>query len=565
MALLGSGGSGVMTAAELLLRGAAKAGYYALLTKSFGPQIRGGEAAAFIVISNAPVDAQADRFDLVVAIDWLNADRFAGEIPLDADSLVVSPAPTADVPAALAAAGCRTAAIDLAAIAKQKKGVRANVIALGAVAAAIGLPTAVVETAAEQRLAGKDADAVANGLRALALGAEAAKDLPATPKLGRPPARQGDPWVISGNQGIGLGALRGGVRFVAAYPITPATEILEWMAPRIQKLGGSLAQAEDELASINMIIGASYAGTPALTATSGPGLALMTESIGLAVAAEVPLVVVDVMRCGPSTGIPTRSEQTDLNLAVYGLHGDAPHIVTAPVSIRDCVFTAQWSVHLAETMQVPAIVLSDQSLGQALTAVDAPSGTSFPTDREIADKLNGGYQRYAVTESGISPMALPGTAGGQYTADGLEHAVDGLPSSAAADHAQQLDKRLRKVVGFDYGEHWAETTGNGDAAVITWGSSVGPVRAAVRRLDPQATRLRVIALRLLAPAQPDLLAAALDGVERTIVVEQSHGAQLHAYLRAHYGLTPDADSLASPGPVPIRPDMLHRDLEAWLQ
>ena len=161
-----------------------------------------------------------------------------------------------------------------------------------------------------------------------------------------------------------MGALRGGVRFAAAYPITPASEILEWLAPSFAKVGGVLLQAEDELAAINMIIGASFGGTPALTATSGPGLALMIEALGLATAAEIPVVVVDVMRAGPSTGIPTKSEQADLNIAVYGLHGDAPHLVLAPQSIADCLFTTQWAVYLAEALQAPAVVLSDQFIGR---------------------------------------------------------------------------------------------------------------------------------------------------------------------------------------------------------
>ena len=167
-------------------------------------------------------------------------------------------------------------------------------------------------------------------------------------------------WNISGNEAAGLGAVRGGIRFVAAYPITPATEILEWLAPNLEKVGGVLVQAEDELASINMIIGGSFGGMPSMTATSGPGLALMMEAIGLAVASETPIVVINVMRGGPSTGIPTKSEQSDLNIALYGLHGDAPHIVTAAHCIADCQFTTQWSVHLAEQLQVPVIVLTDQ-------------------------------------------------------------------------------------------------------------------------------------------------------------------------------------------------------------
>jgi len=186
-------------------------------------------------------------------------------------------------------------------------------------------------------------------------------------------------WLLSGNEATALGAIRGGVRFAAAYPITPATEILEWLAPSLSKIGGVLLQAEDELAAINMIIGSSYGGTPALTATSGPGLSLMIEALGLATAAEIPIVVVDVMRGGPSTGIPTKSEQGDLNIAIYGLHGDAPHLVLAPQSVADCLFTTQWATYLAETLQAPAIILSDQFMDS-----HAPPSNGRPTSPSSA-------------------------------------------------------------------------------------------------------------------------------------------------------------------------------------
>jgi hypothetical protein len=175
------------------------------------------------------------------------------------------------------------------------------------------------------------------------------------------------------------------VRFVAAYPLTPATELLEWMSPALAEVGGTLVQAEDELASINMAIGGSYGGVPSLTATSGPGLSLMIEALGLAVTAEIPIVVVDVMRVGPSTGIPTKSEQGDLNIAVHGLHGDAPHLVLACNSVADCLGTTQWAVQLAEALQSPAIVLSDQFLGQARSVVDRPDDRAAGPGRVVAE------------------------------------------------------------------------------------------------------------------------------------------------------------------------------------
>jgi 2-oxoglutarate ferredoxin oxidoreductase subunit alpha len=359
--------------------------------------------------------------------------------------------------------------------------------------------------------------------------------------------------------------IRGGVRFVAAYPITPATEVLEWLAPSLAKVGGMLVQAEDELASINQIIGASYGGVPAMTATSGPGLSLMIESLGLAVAAEVPIVVVDVMRVGPSTGIATKSEQSDLNIAVYGLHGDAPHIVVAANSVSDCLFTTQWAVHLAEAMQAPALVLTDQSMGQARAIVPRPAELAFTGQREVASVGSAAaegvrYKRYAMTGSGVSPMAIPGTPGLMHTADGLEHNEFGTPSSQASDHQAQMDKRSRKLTQFNYGDHWAEISdcddGPGDVAVITWGSSTGPALEALRRFSDAGGKARLISVRLIAPVQPEKMAAALKGIKRAVVVEQSHSGQFYRMLRAFYDLPAGTRSLHQGGPLAFGPNQI---------
>jgi len=314
-----------------------------------------------------------------------------------------------------------------------------------------------------------------------------------------------------------------------------------------------------------MVIGASFGGTPSLTATSGPGLALMIESLGLATASEVPVVVVDVMRGGPSTGIPTKSEQSDLNIAVYGFHGDAPHVVVAPLSVSDCVFTTSWAVHLAEAMQVPAIVLSDQFLGQARAVIDRPADVAFIGRREIAAQPAADYCRYAVTASGVSPMAIPGTPGGRYTADGLEHAPSGNPSSRAEDHTAQLDKRRDKVEGFAYGDHWAEFGGdaNAETAILTWGSTAAAAREAVSAADASGLPVRLIAMRLLSPPQTEQLGAALAGVSRTLVVDQSHAGQFQSYLRAFYDLPGEVHRLHRAGPLLISPSEILQALEEW--
>lgn len=553
IALTGSGGAGVMTAGQTLLEAARRCGLYGLMTRSSGPQIRGGEAAAMLRLSSRQVECHEGRFDVLMALDFENVHRFAAELPLDAASLIVADTKAGEVPQAIAAYGAREARLEMAKLAKTVPGGRISMVALGALARLVGLPEEALLAAVAGTLGRKKPEAAKASEDAVRLGTAAAAELPESRRIVLPPAVAPGRWSISGNKAVGLGAIKAGVRFVAGYPITPATEILEWMAPALPKCGGTLIQAEDELASINMIIGASHGGVPALTATAGPGLSLMIESIGLAVASETPAVVVDVMRTGPSTGIATKSEQTDLNIAVYGMHGDAPHVVVAPLGISDALPATQWAVELAEAIQTAVILLSDQSIGQSQAIIDRPPEVDFKARRQTLDAAPAAYMRYDPAESGISPVALPGVPGGQYTADGLEHNARGTPSSQAFDHAVQLDKRMRKVEGYDYGEFWAGIEGEGELAVLTWGSSAQPVREAAALARARGVPVKVIALRLIAPAQPARLAAALLGVKCVIVVEQSHTGQFWRYIRAHYDCPADTVPVRRPGPLPVRP------------
>jgi 2-oxoglutarate ferredoxin oxidoreductase subunit alpha len=510
-----------------------------------------------------------DGFDLLLAIDWLNVSRFADEIVLGPRSVLIGDPDEGEAPVVFLATGARYVPLGLKKMAKQIAGSWVNMIALGLSGTLAGLPLQALQDAVRESWK-KPATLEAN-LLALEAGAQAASGVSASLAQSGGAMTQLQPgdlaprprWLISGNEATGLGAIRAGVRFVAAYPITPATEVLEWLAPKLAEVGGTLLQAEDELASINMIIGASYGGVPALTATSGPGLSLMTEALGLAVASEVPIVVVDVMRGGPSTGIPAKSEQADLSFAVAGLHGDAPRLVLAPSSIADCLATTQWAVHLAEALQSPAIVLSDQFMGQSRAIIDRPADAGYSAKRLTAAANTPDYKRYRDTPSGVSPMAIPGTEGVSYTADGLEHSETGLPSSQSRDHALQLDKRQRKLDLYDYGPGWADMEGEGEAVVIAFGSASGPVREAVARARASGVELRLIVLRLLMPARPRQMAAALQGAKRIIVVEQNHGAQLYRYLRAWYDFPAPPASYHRPGPLPLRPAELLTALLAW--
>ena len=569
IALAGSGGSGVMTAGTVLLAAAAKAGAYGVMVRTSGPQIRGGEAAALVRLGPQPVSSLDDGFDLLLAIDWQNVNRFADEIVLGPRSVLIGDPDEGEAPEVFKATGARYIPLSLKKMAKEIPGCWINMLALGISGTLAGLPLQALQDAVRESW--KKPDTLEANLLAVARGAQAATDMAEQLATNGGPMAQlqggaasdSKRWMISGNEAAGFGAIRGGVRFVAAYPITPATEVLEWLAPSLIKVGGTLLQAEDELASINMIIGASYGGVPSLTATAGPGLALMTEAIGLAVAAEVPIVVIDVMRGGPSTGIPAKSEQSDLSFAVSGLHGDAPRLVVAPSSISDCLGATQWAVQLAEALQAPAIVLSDQYMGQSRAIIDRPADSDSVTQRLTAPANAPDYKRYRNTDSGVSPMAIPGTEGVSYTADGLEHSEAGIPSSQSKDHVLQLNKRERKLALHDYGPYWADLEGDADAVVITFGSSSGPAREAVARARAVGVNLRLMVLRLLAPARPEQMAAALQGVKHVIVVEQNHGAQLYRYLRAWYDFPQPPASYHRPGPLPLRPGELLNALLEW--
>ncbi len=281
IALTGSGGSGVMTTGNMLLEAAAQAGWYGFMNRSAGPQIRGGEAAALLRVSTVPVESPDDSFDLVLAIEPASLERFVAEIPMRSDSLIINDAEGGRRGSTLPETPAQVVDLPMKNLAKAVTGGRPNMIALGAVAKVIGLPVASIYPVLEKTLKSKGADALKASWACVQAGFLAGEELP---DIGGPPVNSEldrERWRITGNEAAGLGAIRGGIRFVAAYPITPATEVLEWLARSLPTVGGVLVQAEDELASINQVIGASFGGTPSMTATSGPGLALMTESLGL--------------------------------------------------------------------------------------------------------------------------------------------------------------------------------------------------------------------------------------------------------------------------------------------
>lgn len=553
IAITGAGGAGVISVGELLLQAWAREGGRGLLRKAFGPQIRGGESAALLKLTESERYTASGSYQVLLAFDWNNYSRFGDEINL-APGCIVFCEESDEVPEPVQAVAPTLVRLPM----KQLAGDahpdgRVNMLALGLLGKLLGLGTASLSELATQKLAHKPPAYQQAALACISAGA--AHKL--TCDVTVPAHGAKNCWYISGNQAAGLGALEAGIRFVAAYPITPASDVLEWMASPLEQLGGNLVQAEDELAAINMIIGAAFGGVPAFTATSGPGLALMTESLGLAVASETPITVLNVMRGGPSTGIPTKSEQSDLNIALHGLHGDAPHLVLAPLDIADCVYTSGWAVQLAQQLQTVAIVLSDQFIGQSTAVISEPLRCApLPNDKQNDQQKNttaqdNDFLRYRLTESGISTIAAPGDAGHRFTADGLEHNEAGTPSARDDDHQHQLRKRQRKLTNYPFSESWARMQGEGALAIICFGSASAAVEEAAELLAEQGIATRTVSVRLLAPLQSERLEAALAGCTSTWVVEQNHSAQLYHYLRGQMDFTMPVHSYARAGPVPL--------------
>lgn len=563
VAFVGSGGTGVMTAGELLLSTAASCGLYGVLTKSFGPQIRGGESACFVRLGSAPFQKQADEIDLVVAFDWRNVDRFQEELRLRSGAWILFDPSEGAPPASWEASTPRSIPIQWKDLVGRLEGGKGppNIFVLGLLCWLLGLSEKAALAAVGARLVGRgpgpESAEPADPSRLFQAGWHWAEQQWGAPAFPLPTKLDGvSRWVLTGNQGIVLGSLLAGCEFYASYPITPATDIMEELSHYLPPRGGLVMQAEDELAAINMAIGASFAGKKAMTGTSGPGFSLMAEGLGLAVMAEIPLVVVDVQRVGPSTGIATKTEQSDLWAAIGSSHGDNPRVVLAPSSIRTCIETTVQAFNIAETYQVPVILLSDQFLGGRTEILDRCPLHALPVHgRHLAPEPGTAlYRRFQPSEGAVAPITVPGQAGGEYVAEGTEHDARGRPTSSAATHQLQSERRKKKLETLALQEGWLEECGDPTARVglIGWGSTGGVVREAVQAARAAGVAVKGIIPHLLFPPQPEAMQRVFEGLDVLYVAELSSMAQFYHYLRAFYRLPPSAVPIGRAGGMPLR-------------
>ncbi|HYU21463.1 MAG TPA: 2-oxoacid:acceptor oxidoreductase subunit alpha [Chloroflexota bacterium] len=541
----GEAGEGVLSTGQLITLAAARAGY-GVLTDSVPPsEIKGGHSLFQIRLSSHRLQSRGDTIDILLAFNQEGYEKNIGELRegglLLYDSGDFTPPENPGT--------YRQHALPLTDIARKELQFELgkNVVAVGAVAALFGLDPEYVKRLLHQRFARKGEDILNKNLKALEAGINyVERNIPerGTLQLESSPPSDQKRIVVSGNQAVALGALAAGCRVYAGYPITPATDIMEFLASELPKVGGAVVQAEDEMAAIGMALGASYAGRRAMTATSGPGFSLMVELLGLAAMAEIPVVVVDAQRAGPSTGMPTRQEQGDLFLAATGGHGEIQRIVLAPVSVSDCFTQAVNAFSLAERCQLPVVVLSDTILGVRTESIPTPDLSSA----KVADRLryegNGhagpglesGYRRYQFTESGISPMAIPGTEGGQYVATGLEHNESGRPRSDAANHRDMTKKRMNKLELARQAAPPPHVYGDEDAdvGVLCWGSTWGVVVEAIDVARQKGLKVAALAPRMLWPLPDHQIKPFLESKRIVLVPETNYSGQFAQLVRARY-------------------------------
>ncbi len=544
-AIVGSGGDGVITVGDMMAQAGASEGLHVMKVEAYGPQIRGGESSCTVRLSANPIFAQGDLVQILVVFNWADFARFRGEI-VCAENAVILYEATDETPRDQIDLGTieevKWVPVPFIELAKESAGttLAKNIVTIGLLSELFNLPRKPLERAINKKFSKKKKEVLEANVKGFNAGVEHASKIEEAATGMRLQYTPGEPMLLmSGNELCAVAALHAGCRFFAGYPITPSSEVLHLLSEWMPKVGGYLVQTEDELSAIGAVIGGSFAGVKSMTATSGPGLALMTEMLGLASMAEIPAVIIDVQRGGPSTGLPTKSEQSDLWQALWGSHGDAPRVVLAPADVEDCFHATVAAFNIAEEAQMPVIVLSDQFIAQRretlsmLTLDHEVIGRQVPSAGDLRE-----YKRYKDTKSGISPMSWPGMKGGEYQTNGLEHEEDGSPSSMYLVHEKMNAKRYRKLraVRAKYSFYRRYGAEKADVGIICWGSSKGPVKEAVQKATARGERVSAFVPQLLYPFPYHEFNEYLKTVDNVVVIELSYSAQFYKYLQTFLNL-----------------------------
>lgn len=576
----GESGEGTISGGDIIAQAAARWGYHVYTFRTFPAEILGGPCMFQVRIGSQPIKSMGDYADILVCLNKEAFDRNLSELR-HGGVLVYDPADFTPE-----AGDFISYAVPFNELARKEVQLfqTKNMIMLGAISALFGPPLESIAQVVESKLSkSRKANPILMEKNMLAL--EVAQryvneQLPKRDAFRLSPVEKVNRLVLNGNQAVVAGALAAQCRYFAGYPITPASDIMEGMAKELPQVGGTFLQAEDEIAALASVLGASFGGLRAMTATSGPGLSLMTELIGYASMTELPVVIVDAQRAGPSTGMPTKMEQSDLSFALNAGHGDSPRMVVAPANVADCYSLIITAFNMAERFQIPVIFLTDQSLTARVESVDRSAFKPMEIEERVQANENGrngasqyghsaasvsamahGYARYADTPSGISPISAPGPGATAYVATGLEHDEHGHPDYEPADHTAMMEKRFRKLATAADELPKPQRYGDEDATIgiIGWGSTEGTIQEAVDRARAKGYKVAALHPRILSPLPDSTILDFIHSVDKIIVPENNYSGQLANLLGGKYGL--QAMRLNKYGGIPFTAGEILRKIE----
>ncbi|MEC0665577.1 2-oxoacid:acceptor oxidoreductase subunit alpha [Priestia flexa] len=540
----GQQGEGIESTGEIFSTALNRLGYYLYGYRHFSSRIKGGHTNNKIRVSTTQVRSVSDDLDILVAFDQETIDVNVHE--LRQGGIVIGDAkfkpalPESCTTATLYSVPFTEIATELG------TSLMKNMVAVGASSAVLHIDTDVFEEVVLEIFGRKGQQVVQKNMEAIKRGAEYIRE-----QLGEnletmrlEPADGQKRMFMIGNDAIALGAVAGGARFMPAYPITPASEIMEYLIKKLPQFGGTVIQTEDEIAACTMAIGANYAGVRALTASAGPGLSLMMESIGLAGITEQPIVIIDTQRGGPSTGLPTKQEQSDLMAMIYGTHGEIPKIVMAPSTVEEAFYDTIEAFNLAEEYQCPVIMLTDLQLSLGKQSVNPLDYSRIQIRRgklqeaELPElEAKEYYKRYEVTKDGVSPRVVPGMKNGIHHVTGVEHDETGKPSESPINRNNQMDKRMRKLdnIQFKTPIHLHSDEVDSDVLFVGFNSTRGAIEEAMERLKADGLRVNHAHIRLIHPFPVDEILPYVNGAKKVIVVENNATGQLANILKMNVG------------------------------
>ncbi|WP_433749940.1 2-oxoacid:acceptor oxidoreductase subunit alpha [Falsibacillus pallidus] len=565
----GQQGEGIESTGEIFSIALNRLGYYLYGYRHFSSRIKGGHTNNKIRVSTKQVRAIADDLDILVAFDQETIDVNYKE--LHSKGIIIAdakfdPQKPEDTEAQMFAVPFTEIASELG------TSLMKNMVAIGATCTILNLDLSLFKEVVEEIFGRKGEAVVAKNMEAIKQGAEFMKEkLDGQTGIMELEKADGQKRMFMiGNDAIALGALAGGVRLMAAYPITPASEIMEYLIKKLPSVGGTVIQTEDEIAAATMAIGSNYAGVRAFTASAGPGLSLMMESIGLAGMTETPLVIVDTQRGGPSTGLPTKQEQSDLMAMLYGTHGEIPKIVLAPSTVQEAFYDTVEAFNLAEQYQCPVIVLSDLqlSLGKQtvepldFSKVEIRRGKLIQNESELAELDDKSYfKRYEVTEDGVSPRVIPGMKNGIHHVTGVEHDETGKPSEAASNRKHQMDKRMRKIenIQFDTPIYTDAKHEEADLLVIGFNSTRGAIEEAKGRLEKDGLKVNHAQIRLIQPFPTDEMMPLIQSAKKVAVIENNATGQLAKIIKMNAGNHNKIRSIVKYDGNPFLPHEIHTE------